>query len=77
MTAPGATALRHAVTVLGADPGSHVTVFRRGPLPWNDRCTGDAEGRAVFRGIPEGDFTARSGSRTREFRVPDAVEVRL
>ena len=63
------------MTVIGAE--GNAWIQKKGDPYWNDNRKPDADGRVVFDGLPEGDYTAHSGSKQQEFHLPGASEVRL
>ncbi len=66
----------HTVTVTGAE--GQVLLRRAG----EDRRVhkfqqAGADGRTVFDGIPDGDYTVQSGSKNQSFHLPGTTEVKL
>lgn len=65
----------HSVTVFGAEGPAHLR--KKGDPYWNDSRNASADGRVGFDGLPEGDYTVRSGSKSQDFHLPGTAEVRL
>ncbi len=65
----------YSVSVSGAE--GNASLRKKDDNYWNDSRRPDAEGRVVFDGLPEGDYTVQSGAKRQEFHLPGTSEVRL